>query len=141
MSGSQPERDLATALDACGYAAMRAPASGSATARDLPDVLASNGDKTLAVELKSTSSTTAYVDAAEVAALERFAERFGADAYLAANFKRPGGSRSRVWLVAPEDARVTDGGAYGLPEADIAERARYAVLPATDTKDAEVREV
>ena len=94
-----------------------------------------------AIELKSTSSTTAYVDAAEVTALERFAERFGADAYLAANFKRPGGSRSRMWLVAPEDARVTDGGAYGLPEADIAERARYAVLPATGTKGAEVRDV
>lgn len=39
MSG-QYERELINALDAIGIPAMRAPSSGSATNRDLPDVLA-----------------------------------------------------------------------------------------------------
>ena len=151
MTGSQAERDLATALDACGWTVMRAPASGAGTGRDMPDVLAGHavenatlGDRPLslpmAIELKTTSSTTAYVDAAEVTALKRFAHDFGATPYLAAKFKGTG-TRTRFWLVPTTEARMTDGGAFGLPEASIEDRAVKVVLPATDAKDAEVWDV
>lgn len=150
MTGSQAERDLATALDDCGFAVMRAPASGAGTTREMPDVLAGRTtqpsgtavvqipSECLAIELKATSSTAAYVDASEVTALERFAVDFGARALLAVKFKGAG-TRTRYWLVAPEAARMTDAGTFGLPHEGIAERAEQVVLPATDTMDAEVR--
>lgn len=150
MSGSQAERDLATALDACGYAVMRAPASGAGTTREMPDILAGRASQPggsavvqtpsecLAIELKATSATTAYVDASEVTALERFAADFGARALLAVKFKGSG-TRTRYWFVAPEAARMTDSGTFGLPRDDIDDRARLVVLPATATMDAEVR--
>lgn len=151
MTGSQAERDLATALDACGWTVMRAPASGAGTGRDMPDVLAGHavenatlGDRPLslpmAIELKATSATTAYVDAAEVTALERFAHDFGATPYLAAKFKGAG-TRTRFWVVPTTEARMTNGGRFGLPEASIEERAVKVVLPATETMGAEVRDV
>lgn len=152
MTGSQAERDLVNALEACGWRCLRAPGSGGATDRDSPDVLAGRAktcthkskvytrSDALAIELKTTSSTTAYVDAEEVTALERFAHDFGARPLLGAKFKGAG-TRTRFWLVPTTDARMTDGGRFGLPEADIAERAVKVVLPATDTMDAEVRDV
>jgi len=39
MGGSDRERELVETLEATGYAAMRCPASGGATTRELPDVL------------------------------------------------------------------------------------------------------
>ena len=150
MTGSQAERDLATALDACGWTVMRAPASGAGTGRDMPDVLAGRSERVgvgvderyrsnaLAIELKTTSSTTAYVEASEVTALERFAHDFGATPLLAAKFKGAG-TRTRFWVVPTTEARMTDGGAFGLPQRDIEDRAAKVVLPATNTMDAEVK--
>ena len=43
-TGSKEERDLVNMLWDVGFAAMRAPASGGATKRPLPDVLAGNGE-------------------------------------------------------------------------------------------------
>ena len=146
MPGARYDRELTTALDACGYAAMRAPSSGSATERDLPDVLAGKASRApvntvleaLAIELKTTSDTTAYVDAEEVTALERFAADFGATAYLGVRFKRRN-QRKAVWLVAPTDARMTDAGTFGLPEDTIEDRASMVVLPAGASTEPEVR--
>ena len=42
--GSRRERELVNKLDEDGYAVMRAPASGAATERELPDVLAGDGE-------------------------------------------------------------------------------------------------
>jgi len=149
MAAGTYERRLVTALSECGFAPMRAPASGSATDRDLPDVLAgrrvhrpespdTHTSAAWAVELKSGKATTLYVDAAEVEALERFADVFGARALLGATFKRPNGSRTPIWLLEPADARLTDAGHYGLPEKGIEERAYARVLPATNAKAASV---
>ena len=159
MADGRYERQLVNALDTHGWAVLRAPSSGSSTERELPDVLALRRDDTvarshgghagddtaatvraeaLAVEAKTTSSTTAYAKADEVAALRSFADRAGARPALAAKFKRPGGDRSPFYLVDPADCRMTDSGNYGVPESDAADRAFAVVYAATRTKSARV---
>ncbi|QPL12256.1 holliday junction DNA helicase [Halorubrum phage Hardycor1] len=140
MGGARYERELVNALDRHGYVAMRAPSSGSATTRDLPDVLALRSVTTasgrvrsevLAVEVKSTSATTAYAEQAEGEALERFADEAGATAYVSARFKRQG-SDKRHYLVPLDACRMTDAGSYGVPESDAEERAALVVNVSTD---------
>lgn len=153
MSGDQYERDLVNALDACGFVAMRAPSSGSATARDLPDVLALRPDYgdgmiherpvgypatyALAVEVKATSATTAYADAGEVEALVEFAEDAGGIPFVGARFKRQG-KRTPFYLVPPDECRMTDGGNYGVPESDAEDRAELVVWNESATNDPRV---
>ena len=76
--GERRERELVNRLDAEGFAVMRAPASGSATDRELPDVLAGNGERFYAIEAKSSRGDPIYLDAEEVEALRYFATSFGA---------------------------------------------------------------
>lgn len=130
-----------------GWASMRAPSSGSATDRDLPDAVmirAASGEppaalaEVLAVELKATSSTTAYADADEGEALERFADVAGALPYIGAKFKRPGGSREPYYLVPLDACRMTPSGNYGVPESDADERAEWLVYPETTAKTPKV---
>lgn len=145
MTGSDQERRLVNALTACGRTAMRAPASGAATDADLPDVIAGTpvafDSETLsdvwAIELKATSSTTAYAETGEVHDLRTFAEAFGATPFVAGYFKRPG-TRSAFYLVEPDHCRFTDGGNYGVPESDVDERASHVVYPSTASKPAEL---
>jgi len=138
--GSSRERELVNTLERVGYAAMRCPSSGSATPRNLPDVLAGiehwDGkpalgvpvSRALAIELKSGSSTTLYVAAEEVAALKSFADRFGATPLLGARFTSQS-SPVKIYGVRPPDARKTDEGNYGLPESDIQDRATVVWTP------------
>lgn len=146
-SGDRYERHLTRAFFEAGMAALRAPSSGSATDRDLPDIIAGKPVETdegptlsdvWVVELKTTSATTAYADSQEIEDLLAFAEGFGARALMAGKFKRPGGARSPFYLVEPEDCRRTDGGNYGVPSADAEERAYAIVWTATKRQDAEI---
>lgn len=142
QKGARAERELVNTLTACGFAAMRCPASGAATDRDLPDVLAMRPvaptprpprAEVLAIEVKATAGTTAYADASEIGALTRFADAAGATAYLAGRFDRD----RNYYLVEPRFARVTDeAGRYGVPQADAEQRAGYVV----DASVGEVRE-
>jgi Holliday junction resolvase len=94
-------------LDEVGFAVMRAPASGSATDRELPDVLAGNGENIYAVEAKSSSGNPIYIDASEVEALEYFADSFGADARIGIRFDE------QEWaFFDPDDLYRTDSGNY-----------------------------
>ena len=149
MTGSDRERELVDTLEATGFAAMRCPASGGATDRDLPDVLAGkNGHrpgtpirdvpvKCVAIELKSGKSTTLYVQPEEVEALQSFAERFGATPLLAARFTSRA-SPVRIYGVRPSDARKTDSGNYGLPQSDIEERASVIWTPPVGDREPDV---
>jgi len=128
------ERELANILEAQGFGVMRAPASGSGGTRDLPDIL--YGDRrvcthdgtehvrssAVAVEHKSGRRTTLYVEEAEVAALTRFCDRFGAMPLLGARFTRQA-TPTAHFLVRPAHARRTDEGNYGLPLDGIEDRA------------------
>lgn len=105
--GERRERQLVNLLDEVGFAVMRAPASGSATDRELPDVLAGNGNRFYAIEAKSSSGNPIYLDAAEVEALEYFADSFGAEARIGIRFDE------QDWaFFNSDDLHVTPGGNY-----------------------------
>ena len=142
--GTRYERELVNALRQSSYGALRFPASGSATTRSVPDILAAQPVNDLTslwgIELKSGKSTTLYVEGAEVSKLRAFTGRWGAQTFLAARFTTQATDRSH-WLVEPDNARETEGGNYGLPIEDIEQRATYRVIPASKNERATVVEL
>lgn len=115
--GERRERELVNRLDEAGFAVMRAPASGSATDRELPDVLAGNGDEFYAIEAKSSSGDPIYLDGEEVDALTYFAENFGATPRIGIRFDQ------EAWtFFDPDDLYQTPGGNYRVKkETSLAE--------------------
>ncbi|MFC4247067.1 Holliday junction resolvase Hjc [Natribaculum luteum] len=105
--GDRRERELVNKLDDAGFAVMRAPASGSATERELPDVLAGDGDVFYAIEAKSSAGKPIYLTGEEVEALIYFAQNFGAKPRIGVRF-----DREDWYFFHPGDLHVTDGGNY-----------------------------
>jgi len=106
-TGSKEERDLVNKLWNAGFAAMRAPASGGATKRPLPDVLAGNGKLYLAIEVKSSKQDHIYIDNEKITNLVEFCDIFGAVPYIGAKFIR------KPWrFVKLEDLHVTRSNNY-----------------------------
>lgn len=105
--GDRRERELVNALDGAGFAVMRAPASGSATERELPDVLAGDGEVFYAIEAKSSAGNPIYLTGEEVEALVFFAQNFGAKPRIGVRF-----DREDWYFFHPSDLHVTDGGNY-----------------------------
>ncbi|ELZ30991.1 holliday junction resolvase [Halogeometricum pallidum JCM 14848] len=105
--GDRRERELVNRLDEAGFAVMRAPASGSATERELPDVLAGNGETFYAIEAKASSGRPIYLQGEEVEALIYFSQNFGAKARVAVRF-----DREDWYFFHPGDLYTTDGGNY-----------------------------
>jgi len=105
--GDRRERELVNRLDDAGFAVMRAPASGSATQRELPDVLAGNGEDFYAIEAKSSAGDPIYLTGEEVQALVYFAQNFGAKPRIAVRF-----DREDWYFFHPGDCYTTDGGNY-----------------------------
>ncbi|SEQ72589.1 Holliday junction resolvase Hjc [Natrinema salaciae] len=105
--GDRRERELVNALDEAGFAVMRAPASGSATERELPDVLAGDGEQFYAIEAKSSAGDPIYLTGEEVEALTFFARNFGAKPRIGVRF-----DREDWYFFHPGDLHVTDGGNY-----------------------------
>ncbi len=105
--GDRRERELVNELDEAGFAVMRAPASGSATERELPDVLAGDGETFYAVEAKSSAGDPIYLTGEEIEALVYFARNFGAKPRVAVRF-----DREDWYFFHPGDLYTTDGGNY-----------------------------
>ena len=105
--GDRRERELVNALDDAGFAVMRAPASGSATQRELPDVLAGNGEAFYAIEAKASAGNPIYLTGEEVEALIYFSRNFGAKARIGVRF-----DREEWYFFHPGELHVTDGGNY-----------------------------
>ncbi|WP_135824727.1 Holliday junction resolvase Hjc [Halorussus ruber] len=105
--GDRRERELVNRLDEAGFAVMRAPASGSATERELPDVLAGDGDVFYAIEAKSSSGDPIYLTGEEVEALVYFSQNFGAKPKIGVRF-----DREDWYFFHPADVHQTDGGNY-----------------------------
>jgi len=105
--GDRRERELVNELDASGFAVLRAPASGSATERNLPDVLAGDGESFYAIEAKSSAGDPIYLTGEEVEALVYFSQNFGAKPRVAARF-----DREDWYFFHPSDLHYTDGGNY-----------------------------
>lgn len=85
--GSAEERDLVHKLWERDFAAMRAPASGGATKKPLPDVIAGNGKIYLAIEVKTTTKDKIYIDYPQIDDLKEFSKIFGAKCYIGVKFK------------------------------------------------------
>ncbi|MDI9614806.1 Holliday junction resolvase Hjc [Methanothermobacter sp.] len=117
--GSRGERDLVKLLWEKDFAAMRAPASGGATKKPLPDIIAGNGEIYLAIEVKMTSGERIYIDSGKIKGLLEFSEMFGAEPYIGVKF------RYRDWIfLSPADLEMTPLENYRL-DLDIAlERGR-----------------
>jgi Holliday junction resolvase len=128
--GDRRERELVNALDDAGFAVMRAPASGSATERELPDVLAGDGGDFYAIEAKSSSGDPIYLDGAEVEALVYFAKNFGAKPRVGVRF-----DREDWYFFHPGDLYQTDGGNYRVKkETALAEGTDFAELTGQSEK-------
>jgi Holliday junction resolvase len=120
--GDRRERELVTALDEAGFAVMRAPASGSATERELPDVLAGDGETFYAVEAKSSAGDPIYLSGEEIEALVYFARNFGAKPRVGVRF-----DREDWYFFHPGDLYETDGGNYRVKkETALAEGTDFA---------------
>lgn len=128
--GDRRERELVNMLDESGFAVMRAPASGSATERELPDVLAGNGDTFYAIEAKSSAGDPIYLSGEEVEALLFFSRNFGAKARIAVRF-----DREDWFFFHPGDLYTTDGGNYRVKkEKALGEGTDFAEFVGTSTK-------
>ena len=128
--GDRRERELVNELDAHGFAVMRAPASGSATARELPDVLAGNGEEFFAIEVKSSAGDPIYLTGEEVEALVYFARNFGAKPRVGVRF-----DREDWYFFHPGDLHVTKGGNYRVKkETALADGEDLAALAGESTQ-------
>lgn len=123
--GSRAERELVNWLDENGWAVMRAPASGAATSRELPDVLCGDGTRFYAIEAKSSSDDVIYIDGGEIEDLVFFADRFGAWPLIGARFNEEYGDPTYGedipgWYFEHPDVMYrTDGGNYRVKK-DVA---------------------
>jgi Holliday junction resolvase len=111
---------------------MRAPASGSATERELPDVLAGDGETFYAVEAKSSAGDPIYLDGEEVEALLFFARNFGAKPRIGVRY-----DREDWYFFHPGDeaVHVTDGGNYRIKkETALAHGTDFAELTGQSEK-------
>ena len=128
--GDRRERELVNALDEAGFAVMRAPASGSATARELPGVLAGDGEDFYAIEAKSSAGDPIYLDGEEVEALVYFAKNFGARPRIGVRF-----DHEDWYFFHPSELHVTDGGNYRVKaETAIADGTDFAELTGQSEK-------
>ncbi|MFH1972567.1 MAG: Holliday junction resolvase Hjc [archaeon] len=87
--GSRAERELFHMLWDNGFGVIRSAGSGSTT-KPAPDLLASDGKKTLAIECKSIKGDKKYFDIAEIVQLNLFATTFGAEPWLGVRFDNIG---------------------------------------------------
>ena len=111
QKGDRRERELVNRLDDTGFAVMRAPASGSATPRELPDVLAGNGETFYAIEVKSSSGDPIYIDGEEITDLDYFATGFGAEPKIGVRF-----DHEDWYFFSPSELYETSGGNYRVKQ-------------------------
>jgi Holliday junction resolvase len=85
--GSNAERDLIHKFNENGWVAIRSAGSGSQQYPS-PDILAGNNLRRVAIECKATADTKKYLTKKEVDELVFFANKFGAEAWIAVKFDR-----------------------------------------------------
>ena len=102
--GDRYERELVRMLWNAGFAAVRVPASG-AMSFPLPDVIAGNGRRYLAMEVKRRSTLPLYLTTIELEALVEFSKLFGAEPFVAVRIPK-----SEWRFVRPEELKRTKRG-------------------------------
>jgi len=86
--GTRFERELIHKLWENGFAAIRSPASGGSTNYPMPDIIAGNGKKYLAIEVKMRAKLPLYIDEQQIKDLAMFSNLFGADAVIGLKLPR-----------------------------------------------------
>lgn len=95
--GTKTERELIHLFWSRGWAAVRVAGSGSIK-YPVPDIVAGNGVRHLAIECKSSGERRRYLTKEEVGSLVEFARRFGAEPWIGARFD------AQSWyFIAPHD--------------------------------------
>lgn len=112
--GNRRERELVNLLYDNDWGVMRAPSSGSATERELPDVIAGNAEYFYVIEAKSSSGDPIYLTEEEVDALLFFAEKFGGYARVGARF-----DREKWTFFNPRALHRTPGDNYRVKQEDL----------------------
>lgn len=99
--GINAERELVHMFWKNDWACIRVAGSGSSKYAS-PDILAGNAIRRIAIECKSTASSTQYLTKEEILNLKYFAEKFGAEPWVAVRF--PSG---KWFFINPEDLKET----------------------------------
>jgi len=81
--GYRYERELVRRFWEAGFGVIRAPTSGGATSRALPDIVAGNGRVYYAIEVKMRRKLPVYIQEEQVEEIREFSRRFGAKAFIA----------------------------------------------------------
>ncbi|MBN2458222.1 Holliday junction resolvase [Candidatus Woesearchaeota archaeon] len=88
QKGINTERQLVHMFWNTGrWAAHRIAGSGSSKYPS-PDIIASNNLRRVAIEVKTTKSSSVYISKQEIEALVRFSSMFGAEPWVAVKFDR-----------------------------------------------------
>ena len=85
--GINAERELVHMFWGNNWSSIRVAGSGSSRFPS-PDLLASNAERTLAIEVKVTKGTYKHFLAKEIDELKTFSQIFGAEPWIAIKFKR-----------------------------------------------------
>lgn len=113
MRGAQEERELARMLIEDGFAAMRAPASGSKATYPLPDLVAGSSSRGLhyAFQVKTTKRGRVYIPRGSIDQLVEFSQRFGCQPIVALKFK----GKRRPWVfLRPNQLETTPSRNYKI---------------------------
>ncbi len=108
QKGSNAERELIHFFWKQGWAAVRVAGSGSMKYPS-PDIVASNAVRRLAIECKAVGDEKKYLAQEDVEQLCAFAQKFGAEAWLAVRF-----DDENWYFMNVEDLRNTKGNNYSL---------------------------
>ncbi len=84
--GRRAERYIVEKLWDLDYAAIRVPGSGRSYRRPHPDIVAGNGNRYLALQVKSTKEKQKYFKKEEISDLKEFCRIFGSDPVVAVKF-------------------------------------------------------
>lgn len=98
--GTRYERELFHLFWKNKWAACRSAGSGS-TPLPSPDIIASNKQRTLAIECKSIKEGTKYIEKEKLASLIQFSSLFGAEPWLGMRFDNKG-----WFFLQPQDLEI-----------------------------------
>ncbi len=107
--GIRAERELSHLFWANEWATCRAAGSGS-TPHPNPDLLASNGNRVLAIECKSIKKDKKYLTTKDVDELTIFSKKFGAEPWIGIRFDSIG-----WYFLRLEDLEKSKKGNYAIP--------------------------
>jgi holliday junction resolvase Hjr len=102
--GINAERDLLHMFWEKGWAALRAPASGSMRLPS-PDLIASNKVRVVAIECKTSKAKSKYFQPEDLDDLKAFSSVFGAEPWVAVKF-----NNEKWYFINPEDLNKTEKG-------------------------------